>query len=130
MLQDAPMPTREPDRVPIFYSAAVYPGVGQLVQRRKAAAVVYAVCFTFFLAIFLAVAVRYFREILSVLQAWWNNHAYDLEAHRPSMKPLAAPGLVTLAIYLANVFDTTVAYLKQKRSWAQRSEPPPLEPSR
>ena len=73
------MPTREPDRVPIFYSAAVYPGVGQLVQRRKAAAVVYAVCFTFF---------------------------------------------------LANVFDTTVAYLKQKRSWAQRSEPPPLEPSR
>lgn len=126
MLQDAPMPERAPDRMPIFYSAAVCPGLGQYLQRRKAAALVYGICFTFFFAIFVTVAVRYLHEVWIVLAAWWSDSGYDLETHRPSLQPMARPGLVLLAVYLANVFDTTVAYLKQKRMWAEReaSTPP------
>lgn len=108
--RNPPPPT--PARLPILMSAVVYPGVGQYMQRRWMAALVYAVSFTVFIALSLWLA---FREFLVLLRSF--EHAIETGAaykmHAPVMKPILKSGGLAVLIYLANVYDTWLAYHRQ-----------------
>lgn len=116
MLQNTPPPLRPPDRLPILYSAFVYPGAGQFLQKRPFAGWAYAVCATVFLVLFAAVLAQYFREVVAAVRAMLEG-TYAPAQDEPHVRQLLMPGALLLAIHLANVFDVWVSYLKQKRMW-------------
>lgn len=105
-----PLPLRV-DRKPIFYSALIYPGVGQYMTGRKTVGVICAVCFTLALVVFLAVFIRFFNEAAHVLKATWQG-TYIPEEDMPSRRALFMPLVYVLLVYLANVYDVTWSLYK------------------
>lgn len=100
-----PLPVRV-DRTPILYSALVYPGVGQFMVGRKFVGIAFATCFTFALAIFLVFFVRYFRETIDFVRAWWSG-AYPPDDATPSPRQLMMPFVYMVITYLASLYDVT-----------------------
>lgn len=91
-------------RLALLLSSLVYPGTGQLAQRRWAAAAVFGVSVTIALVFFLAYATIIVREFY--------RFAFEFETYElPPLpfKRMLAAFFVTLLIYIAGIFDTARA---------------------
>lgn len=95
---------------PLMLSALVYPGVGQLVQRRwlagAAAIVAFTASFAWFLVRAAQAAMAYYR------------FAFDFnEATGSPVRPrdIIVPFVVALAVYVAAVIDAAVADARARR---------------
>ena len=105
-----PLPMRV-DRLPILYSALIYPGVGQYMTGRKTVGVICAICFTIALAIFLTFFIRFFNEAVHVLKATWDG-TYRPEEGMPERRALLMPLVYVVLVYLANLYDVTWSLYK------------------
>lgn len=91
-------------RLAVLLSALVYPGAGQLVQKRWTAAAVFGIAMTLALVFFLAFAFVIIREFYSL--------GFAFESHEIPPLPLAQMGIAFLAsllVYLAGIVDTVRA---------------------
>ena len=99
----------KPAKYPIFLSAAVYPGAGQIFQRRIVAGVFFITTFsiTFIAFIFLmgSIIVDFYSLGLN-----FDNAQVNAE---PSLSPALSAFGVALMIYIINVIDTHATYKKQ-----------------
>lgn len=112
---DEPKPTR----TPLYLSAFLFPGAGQLFQRRWIPALLCSVSFAWCLA---AVIVQTAGLIIANMQA--ATAFMDSEPDRPFMtlSPvcIVAPLVVAILVYVVGLYDTFSAYRRQRSSWAER----------
>ena len=101
--QPPPVPAQI-SRLPILYSALVYPGSGQFMMGRPVMGLAFAACFTIALAVFLVFFVRYLRDAVEFLRICWSGRYSGTEA-APSLRPLLMPFVYLLLVYLANLYD-------------------------
>lgn len=113
-----------PSSMPILYSACVFPGTGQFMQKRMVAGLLYSIACGIAVLVFLAVFTRYFHPIA---QGWADRLIGDHVSHpdAPPARTLLKPGLYLLAIYFANVYDVTYAWYRARLAWRKDS---PREP--
>lgn len=112
---------RPPTRIPIFLSALVYPGVGQLAQHRWVAATLVILSFTvtsaFFLFYSCIMIMTYYRMAFS--------------DGPPSMNvgialiKIGVSFVLMMACFLIGVLDTWFAYRRSYRQWSERQVQPP-----
>jgi hypothetical protein len=111
--------TSNPNRLPIVLSALVYPGLGQIFQRRWAAGTIYLLSFTvFFLMMMINVLVPLFKTLRAVLDFADGGANESLFGISPL--GVLIPFGLSMLIYVANLLDVTRA----ARRRAPR--PPPL----
>jgi hypothetical protein len=111
----APPDTGRPGRAPVLLSAFVFPGAGQLLQRRRAAAALYA-------GTFLAACVVFVVYIVRILVSYYGFAFADGGSAQPDV-PLAEACCALLAaavVYAAGVYDAYRAYRAAGRQWAER----------
>ncbi len=98
----------KPARYPIFLSAAVYPGAGQIFQRRITAGIFFITSFTitFIAFIFLMGSI-----IVDFYSLGLNFDNAEVNANPPLTPALLAFG-VAIMIYVINIIDTHAAYRK------------------
>lgn len=104
---------------PVFLSAVVFPGVGQLVQRRWVAGAGYAVAFG---AAFSWLVVRF----LGLLKIYYSL-AFDFNrepGNAPSIGMVGWPFLVSMVIYLASLVDTAVGNHKTSQGTPAKARVP------
>jgi hypothetical protein len=99
---------------PVVISALVYPGAGQLMQRRWISAV-------FFLVTFSAILAWSTSRTLKVMQAYYD-FAFNFQSatgEAPDAMEIGVPFILSLVVYIANVIDA---------AWGARrsGRPPPL----
>jgi hypothetical protein len=85
---------------PVVISALVYPGTGQLMQRRWGAAV-------FFLVTFSAALIWFGDHTLSVMAAYYDL-AFNFDSatgEAPGVMAIGLPFALSLVLYIANVID-------------------------
>jgi hypothetical protein len=106
-------------RGPVYLSALVYPGVGQMVQKRWGAGLTYAALFTVCFLAFLICA--------SIVIVHYYSIAFNFETFKADALPVGPMGVlffVTLFVYIANLFDTHRAFrraaLAQSREVRER----------
>jgi hypothetical protein len=103
-------PPKSRTATPLLLSVAVYPGAGQLLQRRWVAGAAYATAYTLAFGGFLVKA-------WDVVKAYYA-FALDFD-HAPGVAPgwreLLLPFLLSVAVYLAGVADTAVAAYRAAR---------------
>lgn len=102
---------------PMVLSALVYPGAGQLLQRRWVAGIFYMVLTTL-------VTIWLVSMVYVVLKAYYGL-AFDpmnAPAEVPGVKALIIPFVVWVAIYFAGIIDTAVAMYRQRVRSAGRPE--------
>ncbi|HNR94158.1 MAG TPA: hypothetical protein PKM67_03815 [Kiritimatiellia bacterium] len=96
------------NRLAVLLSTLVYPGAGQLIQKRWAAGAVFGIAATLSLVFFLAYATVILRE--------YYRFAFEFEAREmpplPLMRMMIA-FLTTLLIYIAGIMDTVRANRKR-----------------
>lgn len=110
--------------MPILLSALVYPGAGQLAQRRFFAALFYAIPFTASLVPLAITLYRTFRDLY--------RFAFDLNATPTEISlagKLLVPMTIVAVIYTANVIDATVANIRLSAAARAALIPPPLPPT-
>jgi len=109
---------REPSRAPIAVSAFVCPGIGQMMQKRWIAGSIY-------LVVFLAIVVLALVYVLKVMSAWYGLITFDgadtdiRGSIMPSAVKAVALLLAALAVQIACVIDSWIAYLHLRREWAR-----------
>ena len=92
--------------MPVLMSAVVYPGVGQFMQRRRVAAWLFVLIFSYFLGVCLiGLFVLGKVYLLNLI----DGHAPEI----PSFRTLSLPALCAAGIYLLNIADAYWAYLKR-----------------
>lgn len=94
---------------PMALSALVYPGAGQLIQRRWAAGI--------FFIVTSSVAVAWLVwSVFSVLKAYYGLAFAPINApaEAPSLASLIIPFVVWLVIYVAGIIDTAMASYRQQ----------------
>ena len=101
-----PMPPplqRKPMLSPMLMSALVYPGTGQLVQRRWWSGGLFILTFS-------ASFVWFIVCILKVMEAYYDFafHPMTATGQAPSAAAMMTPFVITLAIYIVNVVDTAL----------------------
>ena len=98
-----------PEKYPIFLSAAVYPGAGQIFQHRLIAGLFFAISFTIMFLAFIFIMGSIILEFYSL--------GFDFnETHVNSDPPLAlalTSFFITMLIYIINIIDTHAAYRRQ-----------------
>jgi len=104
-----PVQPRKRSLQPVFLSAFVYPGMGQLAQRRRWAAAFFAVAFTLPF-VWLAVQTTKIVVIYFNLAFNWRN-----AAEAPEDPGILRPFLLSVVLYAANVVDTAVAQRRSNR---------------
>ncbi|GEM_PF-955126 len=101
----APAAVRRPAVfTPMLLSALVYPGTGQLLQRRWVAAAGYAIAFT-------GPMVWFVVEDARILKAYYE-FMLDFKGatgEAPAISAIIVPLLLSMAIYVAGLVDTAVA---------------------
>lgn len=103
----------------MMLSAFVYPGAGQILQRRRGAGTAYAVLFTLFLIILIFDVFRpMIHNLLAVLD--WAAEGDNAPLEKISLAGVVVPFALGLAIYVMNLFD--VARANRRMS----ARPPPL----
>lgn len=97
---------KKPDAswLPVLMSVAVYPGIGQWMQKRQTAGSIYVAFFTIIAALFAWTLFIYLREVISVIQEALNGTA-DQGTALPPLGNILKPFAVVLFIYLGNVVD-------------------------
>ncbi len=105
-------PTRAkvPSRMPMFLSALVCPGVGQLVQRRWLAGILFLLAFAAAFAVFMWVAVDL---IVSFYRMGFEFETYEPDIHPERLLPSFA---LAIGIYLANLVDVALAHFRRCRN--------------
>lgn len=101
-------------RLALLLSTLVYPGAGQLVQKRWTAAAVFGIAATLSLVFFLAYATVIVRE--------YYRFAFEFNAHEiPPLpvKRMLLAFLATLLIYIAGIGDT----VKANRKYSKENRP-------
>jgi hypothetical protein len=117
MIARRPAATRNagrPSRAPVLLSAFIFPGAGQLVQRRWGSAAVYA-------GAFLAACIVFVVYIARILVSYYGL-AFGNGGTPPDV-PLTEACLALLAagaVYGASVFDAYRAYRTAGRRWAEQ----------
>lgn len=109
-----PMPTKDLGRTssafsPMVLSALVYPGAGQLMQRRWMAGLLVAGLFT-------VPAVWFFVEVFGVLKAYYD-FAFNFSGatgKAPAAGSIILPFILSTLIYVGGLVDTAVAMNRQK----------------
>lgn len=104
-----------PSRAPVFLSAFVFPGAGQLVQRRWAAAVFFGAGFIVTFIIFVVYMARIIGSYYAI--------AFADDAGRPPDVPLTQARVtfaLAMMVYAAGVIDAHRAYRTSGRQWAGR----------
>ena len=94
---------------PMLLSAVVYPGTGQLMQRRWAVGA--GIAFTFSVAF-----VWFIIEIIAVLQAYYQ-FSVDFKGatgQAPGAGAILLPFTISMLIYVAGLVDTAVASYRQR----------------
>ena len=98
-------PASKPSRLPVFLSAFVCPGAGQIVQRRWLAALVFGggfvLCFVLFTLYALRILIAYYR-------LWLNFDSYQ-QPYLP-VREAALAFLVSMVFYVVGMLDTQRAY--------------------
>ncbi len=110
--------TASADRTPIFLSALVYPGAGQLLQRRWRAGLLFCVSFTLFFVLLLSAVLRPLIGSLDAAFAW-AAHQENKPFEGISVIRVATLFVICAGLYVANVIDAT-------RAARRRPHPPPL----
>ena len=108
------MKTTDPmeSRLPLLFSAAVYPGVGQCMQKRWGWGLVYGISFTLFVLIFFALLIRQWSEFTTA----FSRAIFDgIPVDWPHFKPVWTALLICFALYISNVYDTWYAAFKKRR---------------
>ena len=102
----------------MMLSAFVYPGTGQLMQRRWTSAILFLASFTVVLLVFLIRA----WQVISVYYSF-AIHFFDMPDAPvfPSLRALLTPFLISMALYIANVVDVWLASRRPRL-------PPPIPP--
>lgn len=109
----------KPRCLPVFLSAFVYPGAGQLAQRRWAAAGVFVLLFTvFFVTLAVSVLGPLVRNLTAVMG--WDFSGSDVELEVISLPLVLGSFAGALIVYALNLADVVRA------SRRVRPVPPPL----
>ncbi|HMP76669.1 MAG TPA: hypothetical protein PKE12_10275 [Kiritimatiellia bacterium] len=110
-----------PDRKAIFYSAAVFPGLGQFRQKRIPAATLYAAAGALASTIFIVVLVRHGMDAARITwQAW--TYGIDPDEARTAFFPILKSGAFLIGIHLANIYDVVYAWYRHRLVWADMQE--------
>ena len=96
-------------KYPIFLSAAVYPGTGQIFQRRITVGIFFIITFSI---TFIAFLILMGSIIFDFYSLGFNCDNAQVNADPPLAPAISAFG-VTLLIYIINIIDTHVAYRRQ-----------------
>jgi len=108
-------------RLPMFLSAAVYPGAGQMAQRRWVAGTCFALLFTMalgaFFVCFVVIIMDYYALALNP----------DGADESPSVVSLLTTFICALAVYVVSLLDTWRAYVSRRHKAAvgRLVHPPP-----
>jgi len=108
----------KPSRMPILLSAMVFPGIGQFVQKRWVAGLLF---FLLFLAAF-----SVFCTVAFGLIADYYRMGFEFETCEPEpvhLERLLASFGIAMLIYVANVIDAAIAHF---RSCRKSTPEPPL----
>ena len=109
----------KPGRMPMVLSAFVYPGLGQLVQRRWLAGFLFLVTFTIcFVMLAINVIVPLFKTLNAVMA--FANDGSNEKFGGISPLGILVPFVLSIVIYIANVVDVSRAIQ------SRRLHPPPL----
>ncbi|MCS6771526.1 MAG: hypothetical protein NZ740_05825 [Kiritimatiellae bacterium] len=121
-----PQPARiseKPSLKPLLYSAAIFPGVGQWLQRRIVACCVYGGAGAVATLIFLNVLWLKGPDAVRILVDAWTT-GVDPEEARAVFLPLVKSSVFLIAVYLANVYDTWYAWRKAMIAWKASAQQP------
>ncbi|MEI8139465.1 MAG: hypothetical protein WCI03_06310 [bacterium] len=94
---------------PMALSALVYPGAGQLMQRRWGAGI-------FFIMTSSAAVIWLVIEVFIVLKAYYGMAFAPMNApaEAPALASLIVPFVIWLALYVAGIVDTAIATYRQQ----------------
>jgi hypothetical protein len=102
-----------PSRLPLVLSGLIFPGAGQVVQRRWVAAVLYGGGTVAAFVMFMVAAVQIVFSFYSLGFAPESYQSPEMPIRR-----LVVWFFVTLLIYLASLLDTYIAYRRDCTAWA------------
>jgi hypothetical protein len=105
-----------PSRVPMMMNAFVWPGVGQVIQRRWIAASIYLAGFLISTVFFCVHAVR----IMTAYYNLWLRFDSNQPVDPPSYRGLLAWLLMGILIYVAALVDSYIAYVHARTQWKLR----------
>lgn len=115
----APSP---PTRLAIMFSAVVYPGAGQFMQRRWLAGILCGGTFT-------ASFVWFIIEMVRIMHAYLSTAFFDAPPDAPpGYRRLLVSALTSLALFTIGLVDTILAHQRALRRF-QSSTRPPLPPA-
>ncbi len=112
-------PRNKPSRAAIFLSGFLYPGAGQLAQRRWVAGVGFVAGFSFLLALFM---VQSLRTIVAFYELGLRGTETD---QLPSLASIGVLFAACLAVYVLNIVDAWLAYRRAARrhAWQRHIDP-------
>lgn len=116
----------KPSLKPLLYSAAIFPGIGQWMQKRPVAAFVYGGAGTIASLIFIAVLWQSMSDAIRIIHGAWT-WGINPEDVRAVFTPLLKSSAFLLVVYLANVYDTWYAWYRAYTLWRSLNSPGPLE---
>ena len=103
----APSAARKPaddSWTPVFYSAALYPGIGQWMQHRRNAGLFYGLVFTILALLFTWVMVVYLSQVIPILRDALAGE--DISGREiPPLMNLLKPFAAVLFVYVGNIID-------------------------
>ena len=112
---EQPPPSRFSRRMPVFLSAFVCPGAGQLMQKRWVAAGVYCTGFMApFLYLIAYVLYHVFDNLKNVIS--WNNEGGGKPLETLSFTKIGISFLVAMVFYFAGLIDTYRAEQRKIRN--------------
>ena len=115
-----PSAASSPTRLPILMSALVYPGAGQLMQKRWISGAVYALTFTVGLGMG-------FWQLIHILVAYMSVADFTAPVRpSPGYGRLLAWIGASLLLYTASLVDTILAQHRGRQRQASARLPPPL----
>ena len=128
-----PDPTEKPGRLPLLLSALIWPGAGQIAQRRIGPAIFFAITFTAALAVFFIDACMILYTLYDV--ALSSGSQVDPSSLAARKMWLGLSLLLAVLLYAAGLIDTALAHKSACTRWAKQKwhvpperprEPPPI----
>jgi len=99
--------TATPSRIPILLSSMVFPGIGQFVQKRWVAGLLFSVLFL--------VAFAFFCTVAFGLIADYYRMGFEFDTYEPEpvhLGHLLSTFGVAMLVYTVNVIDTAIAHFR------------------
>ena len=103
-----PLPRKEPSWVPVLFSALVYPGSGQFIQRRRLSGWFFAIAGSVLMALLLNVMFRQAGAIWETYLAYLLGDG-TLGELSAAAAPIGRPMLWLAVIHGANIIDVMLA---------------------